>query len=65
MMQNNLGNAFHEQGIRIAGSEGERLLGQAVEAYRNALEVRTRTDMPQDWAVTWHNLAEAYSWLED
>ena len=33
--------------------------GQAVEAYKNALEVRTRKDLPQHWANTQNNLGSA------
>jgi hypothetical protein len=35
------------------------LFTQAIEAFRAALEVRTKTDMPQDWASTQNNLGEA------
>jgi tetratricopeptide (TPR) repeat protein len=37
------------------------LLAQAVEAYRAALEVRTKADLPQDWAATQDNLGLALS----
>ena len=30
-----------------------------MDAYRNALEVRTRTQLPQDWAATQNNLGIA------
>jgi len=33
-----------------------KLLQEAVAAYRSALEVRTKTDQPQDWAMTQNNL---------
>jgi hypothetical protein len=39
-----------EQGTRTDAQKGTELLGQAVEAYRSALEVRTRHDLPQQWA---------------
>ena len=35
------------------------LLGQAVAAYRSALEVYTREQLPQDWAATQSNLGNA------
>jgi tetratricopeptide (TPR) repeat protein len=35
------------------------LLGEAVAAYRNALEVYTREQLPQDWAATQNNLGAA------
>jgi tetratricopeptide (TPR) repeat protein len=59
MTQNNLGNALEDQGIRIGGEEGARLLGEAVEAFRKALEVRTRKELPQGWAMTQNNLGNA------
>ncbi|MGF1508393.1 MAG: hypothetical protein ACFB9M_02700 [Myxococcota bacterium] len=59
--QNNLGNALREQGIRTGGAEGAGLLAEAVTAYRNALEVRTRAALPQDWATTQNNLGNALS----
>ena len=42
MTQNNLGSALQNQGIRTGGVHGTELLAQAVDAYRSALEVRTR-----------------------
>ena len=59
MTQNNLGNALASQGERTSGSEGLRLLDEAVTAYRDALTVRTRADMPADWAMTQNNLGTA------
>ena len=34
-------------------------LQQAVDAYRSALQVWTREQLPQDWAVTQNNLGAA------
>ena len=34
-------------------------MAQAVSAYRSALEVRTREQLPQDWAMTQNNLGNA------
>jgi tetratricopeptide (TPR) repeat protein len=59
MTQNNLGAALQDQGIRTEGAEGRRLLADAVTTYRQALEVRTRTELPQDWAGTQNNLGNA------
>ena len=39
--------------------EGLRRLNEAVEAYRQALTVYTRDDLPQDWALTQNNLGTA------
>jgi hypothetical protein len=46
--QNNLGAALCDLGTRSGGEEGRKLLGEAVAAYRSALEVRTKADLPQD-----------------
>ena len=56
MTQNNLGNALWDLGRRSGGEEGRKLLGEAVAAYRSALEVRTKADLPQGWAMTQNNL---------
>ena len=40
----------------MGGPEGQRRLNEAVEAYRQALTVYTRDDLPQDWATTQNNL---------
>jgi tetratricopeptide (TPR) repeat protein len=61
MTQDNLGNALKEQALRTAGDDAAAaaLLAQAVEAYRNALQVYTRERFPQDWARTQNNLGSA------
>jgi tetratricopeptide (TPR) repeat protein len=59
MIQNNLGAALQELGIRRGGKEGAALLAQAVQAHRNALEIRTKQDLPQQWAETQNNLGAA------
>jgi hypothetical protein len=46
LSQNNLASALQEQGIRTGGAQGTELLAQAVDAYRNALEVYTREVFP-------------------
>ena len=38
------------------GAQATELFAQAVAAYRSALEVRTREQLPQDWAATQNNL---------
>ena len=57
--QNNLGIALWDLGTRSGGEEGRKLLREAVAAYRSALEVRTKADLPQDWAGTQNNLGNA------
>ena len=46
MTQNNLGLALTNLGERLGGPEGQRRLSEAVEAYRQALTVYTRDDLP-------------------
>src|SRR5262245_21434752 len=59
MTQHNLGSALHERGTRTDGPEALQLLGAAVTAYRQALIVRTREQLPALWAVTQNNLGNA------
>ena len=59
MTQNNLGVALNEQGIRTSGEAGAALLSQSVAAYRQALLVYTRDQLPQQWAMTQNNLGGA------
>jgi tetratricopeptide (TPR) repeat protein len=56
---------LREQGTRTGGEAGTRLLAEAVAAYREALEIRTREHLSQDWAQTQNNLAKALRQLED
>ena len=58
--QNNLGTALSSLG-ELTGS-GERL-EEAVAAYRAALEVYTRDEMPADWAGMQNNLGTTLSML--
>ena len=60
MTQNNLGNALRTLGERESGTAR---LEQAVQAYRAALEERTRERVPLDWAMTQNNLGNALSRL--
>ena len=53
------GHALRALGERQGGPEGLRRLNEAVEAYRQALTVYTRDDLPQDWATTQNNLGNA------
>jgi tetratricopeptide (TPR) repeat protein len=56
MTQNNLGNALMRLGERESGTAR---LEEAVEAYRAALQERTRERVPLDWAATQNNLGNA------
>jgi hypothetical protein len=59
MTQNNLGNAF----FRLGKRGDDATLRRAVAAYESALEERTRTRMPLDWAMTQTNLGNALATL--
>ena len=60
-VQNLLGIAHWELGIRVEGESAQVHLAQAVTAYRLALEVYTKKDLPQHWAMTQNNLGLALS----
>ena len=53
------GGCAADQGVRTGGEGGTQLLAEAVTAYRQALEVRTRETLPQQWATTQNNLGNA------
>jgi len=58
--QENLGAALKAQGIRMSEEKkGAQLLAQAAAAFRNALEIYTREQLPQDWARTQNNFGNA------
>jgi hypothetical protein len=57
---NNLGLALYRQATRTEGPEGLGLLEQAATAYRHALEVRTKKDLPLEWATTRMNLGAVF-----
>ncbi|GAB5446379.1 helix-turn-helix domain-containing protein [Gymnodinialimonas sp.] len=59
MAQNDLAVTLDAQGTRIQGAEGNTLLSEAVDSYRDALRVRTEADHPVEWATTMQNLAGA------
>jgi hypothetical protein len=50
--QSTLGTALGQLGTRSAGENSRKLLEDAVAAYRSALEVRTKADLPRSWAGT-------------
>jgi tetratricopeptide (TPR) repeat protein len=54
--QNNLGTALLTLGERESGT---KRLEEAVEAYRAALQERTRERVPLQWAATQNNLGNA------
>jgi tetratricopeptide (TPR) repeat protein len=52
---------LRDLGERASGEQAAQYLEQAVAAYRAALEVYTREQLPQDWATTQNNLGMALS----
>jgi tetratricopeptide (TPR) repeat protein len=56
MTQNNLGIVLATLGVRESGT---KRLEEAVEAYRAALQERTRERVPLQWAATQNNLGSA------
>lgn len=56
-LQGELGNALATSSM---GSSRAYNLEQAIQAYQAALEIRTRNDFPEQWAMTQHNLGNAY-----
>ena len=51
-----LGNSLQEAGIRTEGADIQKFLRESVTAYRTALTVRTKEQLPQDWAMIQNNL---------
>lgn len=64
IVQNNQGIAYYslQDGDACGGLRLRALnLEQAISCYQNALQVRTQTDFPENWAETQNNLGNAYS----
>ncbi len=64
--QNNLGNAYAHLPTESAGVSGEdrqKNLRRAIACYKAALEVRTKSLVPAEWATTQNNLGVALSLL--
>jgi tetratricopeptide (TPR) repeat protein len=60
-----IGRANWELGIRAEGFAIGQYLSAAMKAYHQALEVYTRAQLPQDWALTPKDLAKSYKHLEN
>ncbi len=58
-LQINRGIARGEFGIRTEPITAQRLLTEAVQAFRQSLAVYTREQLPRDWAMTQNNLGAA------
>jgi tetratricopeptide (TPR) repeat protein len=52
-----LGNTLLEAGVRTQGVDIQKFLRESVTAYRAALTVYTKEQLPQQWATTQSNLA--------
>ena len=57
--QDGLGSALADEAARVSGDKAAALYDRAIQAYQNALAVRTRADLPQDWAATQNDLGNA------
>ena len=53
-----LGNSLQEAGIRAKGEDIHKFLRESVTAYRAALTVYTKEQLPQQWAMTQNNLGK-------
>jgi tetratricopeptide (TPR) repeat protein len=61
--QMDFGTALEQQGERLAAQQKDlanTLFAQAIAAYRNALTVYSRAELPQDWATAQLNLGNAF-----
>jgi hypothetical protein len=61
--EHNLGNVLAVLGERVSGEQGAQYLEQSVAAYRAALQVTTREQLPQDWAMMQNNLGNVLAHL--
>ncbi|MEP6889140.1 MAG: hypothetical protein ABI955_00420, partial [Nitrospirota bacterium] len=53
---NSLGNSLREVGMRTEGADIQKFLREAADAYREALTVYTKDQLPQQWAMMQNNL---------
>ena len=58
--QKRLGDSLYKQGIQTEDAKATELLNQAVAAYRSALEIYTRKELPVEWAQTQNGLGAAF-----
>jgi tetratricopeptide (TPR) repeat protein len=58
--ENNLGAALMDQALHSGtAAQATDLLTKALEAFRSALDIRTKANLPQGWATTQSNLGTA------
>jgi tetratricopeptide (TPR) repeat protein len=55
-LQNNLGTVYRRLGLLLSDPA---LVGEAIDAFQLALQVRNQADLPADWAQSVHNLGLA------
>ena len=55
------GISLREAGIRTEGADIQKFLRESVQAHRDALTVRTKAQLPQQWAMTQNNLGNVLS----
>ena len=58
-----LGNSLREAGMRTKGADSQKFLRDSVAAYREALEIHTREQLPRQWSQTQNDLGNALSAL--
>ncbi len=51
---------LEEQGKRATEAKGDELLAQAVDAFQQSLQIRTRELAPDEWAATEDMLGGAH-----
>jgi tetratricopeptide (TPR) repeat protein len=59
LTENNAGRALYQQGLESDPAKSAELFSQAVAAFRRALAVSLREQLPQQWAQTQNNLGQA------
>ena len=52
MAETGLGRALQDEGRRATGDKAGAFFDQSAQAFRSALEVYSKADLPQDWART-------------
>jgi tetratricopeptide (TPR) repeat protein len=57
--ENNLGRALYQQGLESDPAKSAELFSEAGSAFRRALAVSRREQLPQQWAQTQNNLGSA------
>ena len=61
LTKNNLGIVLRQMGIRVSGSQANKLLEESIDEYKNASQVYKLPQYPYEWAMVHHNLGNALS----